>query len=125
MRIDKETGRNYQESLVQWFVECDPFGNESLARALAEQGIGDAENKHVGMLGSDGKEHDVWQVPAGFVTRLRQAKRGDGRFAFRFFVRNGPEGPIRPADFLEKKASSRKHYAARQRLTELRRRKGR
>src|SRR3989344_4488180 len=87
----------------QWFVECgDAFSNESLTGMLAEQGITDAESKCVGILGSDGRKHNVFRIPSRFVTLLRSAKRGDARFKFRFFKRSGNAGVIYPADFVEK-----------------------
>lgn len=104
---------------VQWFVECNPFSNESVQRALAEQGIGDAESKYVGMLGSDGKEHDVILIPSNFVTKLREAKQGDKRFKLRFFKRNGSEGVIYSADFVEKRSPTKKLREAEERLKEV------
>lgn len=87
---------------VQWFVECDPFTNESLERELAERGLGhDHVSKHVGMMGSDGKRHDVLAIPAAFIKKLRAAQKHDPRFVFNFWKRNGPEGDIHPADFLK------------------------
>lgn len=92
------------ESAVQWFVECDAFTNESLERELSARGLGsDLVSKAVGVLGSDGKSHDVLAIPSSFVRRLMAARANDHRFKFRIFKRNGPEGVIFPADFLEKK----------------------
>lgn len=92
---------------VQWFVECDAFTNESLERELSARGLGsDHVSKHVDMPGSDGKPHDVLAIPSSLVRRLKAAKANDGRFHFRFWKRNGPNGVISPADFVEKKPLS-------------------
>lgn len=107
------------KSTVQWFVECNPFSNESLQRALAEHAINDAESKHIGVFGSDGKPHDVTRIPASFVKKLLTAKQGDKRFNFRFFKRNGTRGVIYPADFLEKPRMDKKLREAREQLTEI------
>lgn len=89
---------------VQWFVECDPFTNESLERELSARGLGsDLVSAEVGLMGSDGKPHDVLAIPSGFVRRLMVARVNDRRFKFRIFKRNGAEGVIYPADFLGKK----------------------
>lgn len=105
---------------VQWFVECgDPFSNESLAAALAERGISDAESKCVSVMGMDGRRHDVILVPAYMVMKLRAAKRGDSRFKYRFFKRDGPSGPICRADFLEKRRRSKKVRAVETQLESL------
>jgi len=92
---------------VQWFVECDPFTNESLERELSARGLGsDQVSAEVGLMGSDGKPHDVLAIPSGFVRRLMAARANDRRFKFRIFKRNGAEGVISPADFLGKKPPS-------------------
>lgn len=99
---------------VQWFVECDPFTNESLERELSARGLGsDSVSAEVGLMGSDGKPHDVLAIPSGFVRRLMAARANDRRFKFRIFKRNGAEGVISPADFLEKKALSSEAAKAR------------
>lgn len=96
-----------EKSAVQWFVECDPFTNESLERELSARGLGsDLVSAKVGIMGSDGKPHDVLAIPSGFVRRLMAAKANDRRFKFRIFKRNGAEGVIYPADFLGKKPPS-------------------
>jgi len=87
---------------TQWFVECDPVRNESLAQLLAAQGIA-TENQFVGVRDKDGRPHDVWCIPSSFVARLRDAKRVSSYYNFRFFVRDTPHSPIRPAAFLEKR----------------------
>ena len=89
---------------VQWFVECDAFTNESLERELSARGLGsDAVSKEVGVLGSDGKLHDVLAIPGGFVRRLKAARANDHRYKFRIFKRNGPNSLLSPADFIDKK----------------------
>ncbi len=94
-------------SAVQWFVECDTFTNESLERELSARGLGsDLVSAEVGLMGSDGKPHDVLAIPSGFVRRLMAAKANDSRFKFKIFKRNGAEGVIYPADFLTKKRPS-------------------
>lgn len=100
--------KNAKEVDVQWFVYCGnkQIPNESLAAALNEIGITEAEAKHPGMQCSDGKKRDVWHIPANFVDKLRAAKQSDARYAFRFFKRNGSEGVIYPADFIEKPRKS-------------------
>lgn len=93
-----------KRSAVQWFVECDPFTNESLERELSARGLGsDQVSAMVGLMGSDGKSHDVLAIPSGFVRRLMTARANDRRFKFHIFKRNGAEGVIYPADFLMKK----------------------
>lgn len=92
---------------TQWFVECDPIRNEALAALLNADGIAD-ENWFRGMLDVNGKSHDVWCVPASYVTRLRTAKRVSEFYNFKFFVRDTPHSLLRPADFLEKRRTSRK-----------------
>ena len=111
-----------EDAGVQWFVECrgDLMSNESLAVALAEIGIDADEVRHPGMLGNDGRHHDVWQVPSDFVKKLRAAKRGDKRFQFRFWKRNGSEGKIYPADFIEKRWRVKKIHAVRQTIVKKR-----
>lgn len=109
-----------EKTAVQWFVECDPFTNESLESGLAEYGISDAESKFVGVPGSDSRKHDVILIPSSFVKKLRAAKQCDKRFKFRFWKRNGPEGIIYPADFVEKKAPIKKLREAEERLKEIR-----
>ncbi len=100
--------------LVQWFVECDAFTNESLERELSARGLGsDHVSKHVDMPGSDGKLHDVLAIPSNFVRRLKDAKANDRRFQFRFWKRNGSKGVVYPADFVEKKPLSRTAEAQR------------
>ncbi len=94
---------------VQWFIGCgnNQIPNESLAAALAEIGIGEAEGvKHPDMLCSDGKRRDVWEIPGHFVAKLRAAKQSDARYTFRFFKRNGTSGPISPAGFIEQRRQS-------------------
>lgn len=108
-----------EKPLVQWFVECGLFANESVESALAEWGISDAESKHAGILGNDGKKHDVIQIPAGFVKKVRGAKQADVRFKFRFWKRNGEEGKIYPADFVEKLRMSKKIRVARKGLAKM------
>lgn len=89
---------------VQWFVECDTFTNEALEQELAARGLGhDYVSKHVGMMGSDGRPHDVLEIPAPFIKKLRAAKKRDSRFVFKFWKRNGSEGDISPADFLKER----------------------
>jgi hypothetical protein len=95
--------------VVQWFVECDAFTNESLERELSARGLGsDAVSKEVGALGSDGKLHDVLAIPSGFVRRLMAARANDRRFKFRIFKRNGPNGLLSPADFLDQKPAGQR-----------------
>jgi len=87
---------------VQWFVECDAFTNESIEQELASRGLGsDALSAKRDVLGSDGKLHDVLCIPSTFVTMLKSAKKNDRRFQFRFWKRNGSQGIISPADFVE------------------------
>lgn len=105
---------------VQWFVECNPFSNESLQSALAEHGISDAESKQVEELGSDGKPHDVTQIPGNFVKMMRAAKQGDKRHKFRFWKRNGSEGVIYPADFVETKTLAKKIRQAKEKAAGIR-----
>lgn len=119
MKTKVKSAKGGEKSPTQWFVECDPFSNESVERALSECGISDAESKFVGISGSDGKKHDVVMIPPEFVKKLRAAKRGDRRFRFRFFKRNGPEGVIYPADFLERKRKSKRLLEAAKRLGEM------
>jgi hypothetical protein len=112
---DKDNGRS-----VQWFAECgNPLSNERLAEALAGIGMSEAECKHPAMEGSDGKTHDVWQIPGRFVKALKIANQADIRLSFRFFKRNGSKGIISPADFVEKRKKSRKLLDAKKRLGEL------
>lgn len=87
---------------AQWFVECNPRDNESLARVLDEYGIG-IESMYTGLKDIEGKPHDVWLIPSSFLTRLRAAKRNDKSYAFRFWIRNGTHSPLRPAEFIEKR----------------------
>lgn len=107
---------------VQWFVECDVFTNESLERELSARGLGsDAVSKEVGVLGNDGKPHDVLAIPSGFVRRLKAARANDHRYKFRIFKRNGPNGLLSPADFLDKKPVSqmKEREGAAARLNEI------
>lgn len=109
-----------KQSEVQWFVECgNPFSNESVTCMLAEIGIGDAESKYPSMLGSDGKPHDVILIPSDFVKKIRAAKQGDSRFKYRFFKRNGKNGVISPADFLERRRPSKAQKEARENLARI------
>lgn len=90
---------------TQWFVECDPFSNESLAELLAAWNIGkDAEYR--GVLDNLGVSRDVWLVPPELVTRLRHAMVVQPTLKFRFFKRDGSSGVIRSADFLMKRRKS-------------------
>lgn len=110
-----------EKSKEQWFVECgNVIANESLAMSLAEIGISEAEAKHTGMQGSDGKKHDVWQIPSDFVKKLRSAKQSDGRFKFRFWKRSGSKGDISQADFVEKSKPSKELQKAEAKLKKIR-----
>ena len=109
-------------SLVQWFVECDAFTNESIESELASRGLGsDAISRYTDMAGSDGKPHDVLLIPSTFIKKLKSAKSNDQRFRFRFWKRNGSKGLIHPADFVEKKSISEteKFRAVARRLNEI------
>jgi hypothetical protein len=110
-----------KKSKEQWFAECgNMISNESLAMSLAEIGISEAEAKHPGMQGSDGKKHDVWQIPSDFVKKLRSANQSDSRFKYRFWKRNGSEGVIYPADFVEKPKPSKELQKAKAKLKKIR-----
>lgn len=112
---DKKSGRP-----VQWFAECgNLLSNERLAEVLAGIGMSEAECKHPAMEGSDGKTHDVWQIPGRFVNALKIANRSDDRLKFRFFKRNGPNGLISPASFVGQRKRSKGFVAAKKRLEEL------
>jgi len=50
--------------------------------------------------------HDVLLISSGLVKRLKSAKANDGHFHFRFWKRNGQNGDISPADFVEKEPLS-------------------
>ena len=107
--VVKKASASKKRPKGEWFLKCsNPFTNESVAAALADRAIGDGESKAVAMLGNDGKEHDVLRVPAYLIQIFLNAKLGDPRFKFRIFKRDGPEGVIRPADFLENKKESKK-----------------
>jgi desulfoferrodoxin (superoxide reductase-like protein) len=93
-------------SKTQWFVECNPRDNESLARLLDERAAG-IESKHVGVLDAMGKSHDVWEIPALFVNRLRNANQ-TGNHHFKFFTRSSPNAVLQSANFLEKKKPTAK-----------------
>ena len=111
MAMVQARGRN---RVVQWFVECDAFTNESLERELAARGLGsDVVSAEIGLLGSDGKPHDVLAIPSVFVRRLMAARANDRRFKFRIFKRNSAGGVIYPADFLLKKRPSSEAAKAR------------
>lgn len=88
----------------QWFVECNPVDNEYLSAFLSEHGIGE-ESKFTGIICSDGKPHDLHEIPSWDVTKMRGAKylkRTDPIFRFRFWKRDNSNQAPRPADFLEK-----------------------
>ncbi|MDP3957801.1 MAG: hypothetical protein Q8Q10_04885 [bacterium] len=104
----------------QWFMECGNFSNESVQRELAEWGISDYESKHPKMPGSDGKKHDVIEVPSSFVKKARDAKQTDERFKFRFWKRNSAKGKIYPADFVEQPRTTKKISVARKGLAKMR-----
>ncbi len=106
--MTKSSSSETTRSPVQWFVECDAFTNESLERELSARGLGsDAISKYVDMLGSDGKSHDVLSIPSSFVRRLMATKTNDGRYVFRLWKRNGSDGLLSPADFLNQGAMRR------------------
>ncbi len=91
----------------QWFVEVKSADdNVNLRTYFAQDSTGD-ENMLRGVMGTDGRPHDVFQVPNSAVGRLRDqklAKNGiDPIFRFRFWKRDNPNQKIRPADFLEKR----------------------
>lgn len=106
----------------QWFVECNnPDDGVRLRKYLALHGIGD-ENMLVGEVGSDGRPHDVIEVPGSFITKLRDAKRfkrTDPIFRFRFWKREGRYGTLFPADFIEKRREMTVVRKAKARLKEI------
>ncbi len=109
-------------SLVQWFVECDVFTNESIEQELASRGLGhDSISRYPDMIGSDGKLHDVLLIPGTFVKKLKSARLNDRRFQFRFWKRNSSKGTIYPADFVEQKplSETEKFRAIAKRLSEI------
>jgi hypothetical protein len=94
------------KSDTQWFVEpLDYFTNEAIARVLAREGLVD-EAEQVGVVDKYGKVHNLWRVPGGKIQLLHRAKKTESRFQFRFWLRNGQNGIINPADFIEKRRSS-------------------
>lgn len=97
--------------MTQWFVECNTVDNELLASFLSQHGLGTDDNQHIGMLDSEGKSHDVWEVPGHLMERLKQAKflrRNDPLFRFKFWKRDNRGQPLRSANFLETRKRSRK-----------------
>lgn len=105
---------------VQWFVECgDAFTNEALAMVMAAQGRGGADSQSALVQGTDGKSHSVWRIPGTLVTRLRREKSENKRYRFSFFKRQGAEGPISPAKFLEQRRLSSAMKRAKDRLAEV------
>lgn len=92
---------------TQWFVECkkNPDDNTRLREFLALHSVGD-ECELAGVLGTDGRPHDVIHLPNEFVSRLRDAKfakRADPIFRFRFWKRTEGSKKISPADFIEQR----------------------
>ena len=107
---------------TQWFVEYkNPDDGVRLREYLALHSIGD-ENTLVGEVGSDGRPHDVIEVPGSFITKLREAKyqkRTDPIFRFRFWKRDGQNGTLFPADFIEKRPEMAAVKRAKERLAEI------
>ncbi len=107
---------------TQWFVEYkNPDDGVRLREYLSLHGIGD-ENTLIGEMGSDGRMHDVIEVPGSFITKLRDAKyhkRTDPIFRFRFWKRSGRHGTLAPADFIEKRPEMAVVKRATERLAEI------
>lgn len=103
---------------TRYFVECSTFSNKRLGPFLTEHSIGD-EAKFIGFLDTQGKPHDVWEIPARFIKNLVDAMQDEERHRFRFFTITSDDSRLSPADFFAHRKPAKKVQQARADLERL------
>lgn len=88
---------------TRYFVECNNFSNKRLGPFLTEHSISEEEAKFIGFLDTQGKPHDVWEIPARFLKILVDAIRDEERHHFRFFTITSDASRLSPADFFARR----------------------